>query len=849
MIEKNLTEFEHHSEYIDFTGSTIFSRPNISYCDDRDEVHYTLNVTGITLNESEFEVISSQKHKLKATVLPLGAFNQNVTWSSSDESIATVDENGLVTAVALSGSCVITVTTEEGGFSKQCVCNVDYIRVTGVTLNETEIPLYEGGTFQLYATVVPDDANIKTVTWSSSDDEIATVTQDGFVEGVGFGYCDITVKTDDGDHTATCRVKIDPAEDYLTFIPDTARTFKFSPANSNVVEYSVNAGNDWTSINDGEETPTVEAKKKILWRCNAIPGTNIGKFVDDVKTSFKVQGNAMSMIYGDNFNGKTDMKGNQFQGMFAGCRVTAANGLALPAESVPSKGYFAMFSGCTQLSSAPELPATSIGTSGYSYMFYDTILSSAQEELPLETIPEYGCYWMFRDSSLKTLPRIVATTVNGHGLESTFAMTRITSIPNGYLSSPTTLGINAYTSMFYSCESLTTVPEDLLPVTTLPEGVYSQMFRNCTKLTVIPDLPAEIVPSSAYRYMFEECTSLTSFDASKIHGNAFTGNYACNEMFCKCTKITAITNSLSFTSVGIGEFKAMFSGCTKLASVSDDFLPQVTSIGNEGYAYMFSDCSVLTGISVSSLPATTVGVSGYQGMFKGCKLLGETPNLPATSISASGYGEMFQDCTSLTVIPTNLLPATGLSSHCYYSMFGNCTNITNVPTLPSTKMEEYCYGRMFMGCKSIVNVPSDLLPAVGYRRALYPSEDGIYDGCYSAMFSGCTSLENAPDLETLDYFYSETSPTSRDHRNRYCYSNMFNGCSSLKYIRCLGNYRRGDSTNTNECGNNPNPSQYTCNWVKGVAASGTFVYRDGVNWWSTDSGCPAGWTKVIDGQQ
>jgi hypothetical protein len=265
---------------------------------------------------------------------------------------------------------------------------------------------------------------------------------------------------------------------------------------------------------------------------------------------------------------------------------------------------------------------------------------------------------------------------------------------------------------------------------------------------------------------------------------------------------------------------------------------------------MFGGCSALTSISTDFLPATTIGASGYQEMFATCKSLTNVPSLPATTIQSGGYRQMFSGCTSLTTLPIDLLPATSFGDSVYYQMFYGCTKITNVPSLPCTKMTTSCYYGMFAGCTSLVTVPYDLLPAVGYRRAFYSSEDGIYDECYESMFEGCTKLENAPDLETTDYYYLETSPSRREHRNKFCYRYMFRNCTSLKYIRCLGAYRTDSRNyNTNECLSASNGSSYSCDWVKNVPTGGTFVYRDGVSWSTGTSGCPAGWTKVIDGQQ
>ena len=177
-------------------------------------------VIGVTLDKSELELTEGDTAELVATVTPDDADNKNVIWSSSDESIATVDQDGKVTAVK-EGVAVITVTTEDGGKTATCEVTVrkkeepapDPIPVIGVTLDKTELTLIEGETAELVATVTPDDADNKNVIWSSSDESIVTVDQDGKVTAVKEGVAVITVTAEDGDKTATCEVTIKKKEE------------------------------------------------------------------------------------------------------------------------------------------------------------------------------------------------------------------------------------------------------------------------------------------------------------------------------------------------------------------------------------------------------------------------------------------------------------------------------------------------------------------------------------------------------------------------------------------------------------------------------------------------------------
>ena len=135
-----------------------------------------------------------------------------MTWKSSNAAIATVDANGKVTGVK-AGEATITVTTEDGGKTATCKVTVSNkeVKVTGVTLNKTALTLEAGSSETLKATVAPADATNQKVTWKSSDAAIATVDAAGKVTGVKAGEATITVTTEDGGKTATCKVTVKAA--------------------------------------------------------------------------------------------------------------------------------------------------------------------------------------------------------------------------------------------------------------------------------------------------------------------------------------------------------------------------------------------------------------------------------------------------------------------------------------------------------------------------------------------------------------------------------------------------------------------------------------------------------------
>ena len=164
-------------------------------------------VTSVSLDKTTCELTVGGEVTLTATVKPDNATNKNVTWSTSDASVATVAD-GKVTALK-AGNATITVTTEDGGKTATCAVKVDakVYPVTSVSLDKTTCELTVGGEVTLTATVKPDNATNKNVTWSTSDASVATVA-DGKVTALKAGTTTITVTTEDGSKTATCAVTV-----------------------------------------------------------------------------------------------------------------------------------------------------------------------------------------------------------------------------------------------------------------------------------------------------------------------------------------------------------------------------------------------------------------------------------------------------------------------------------------------------------------------------------------------------------------------------------------------------------------------------------------------------------------
>ena len=287
-------------------------------------------------------------------------------------------------------------------------------------------------------------------------------------------------------------------------------------SNTKTIEYKLNDG-EWTHITSNTEGVkiTVNTGDKIQFRgdnTSYSDGLSYNRFGSST-AEFEVEGNIMSLIYGDNFKNKLTISSDYtFYGLFENCTgLTSAENLILPATTLTDYCYAAMFQNCTSLITAPKaLPATTLAGACYSSMFSGCSSLTTAPALPATTLANYCYQYMFQDcTSLTTATALPATTLAGA----------------------------CYYGMFYGCSSLTTVPSNLLPATKLEVGCYNYMFCNCTSLTEAPVLPATTLAEGCYYNMFRGCASLTTapeLPATTLAMHCYTG------MFTNCTKLNYI---------------------------------------------------------------------------------------------------------------------------------------------------------------------------------------------------------------------------------------------------------------------------------------------------------------------
>lgn len=186
---------------------TVTSNDN-SFATAKCRVNVVVDTTGVSLNKKTASIFAGSKLTLVPTVYPLNATNKNVSWISSNDSVATVGKDGTILAKR-AGTVRITCVTADGGYYDYCDVTVKkVVKTSGVSLNRLDCTIYVGRSKALVATVSPENATDKTLVWKSSNRKVATVNSKGVVTAVGRGTATITCTTRDTGKKTSCEVTV-----------------------------------------------------------------------------------------------------------------------------------------------------------------------------------------------------------------------------------------------------------------------------------------------------------------------------------------------------------------------------------------------------------------------------------------------------------------------------------------------------------------------------------------------------------------------------------------------------------------------------------------------------------------
>ena len=381
------------------------------------------------------------------------------------------------------------------------------------------------------------------------------------------------------EHSVDCGY-VDPRTEYLTFVPLENGVFTVKNVYdirdyTYKIDYPRDSGSTWTTL----EIPTGTTKsinaytgQKILWKGYGNGQNYDGDLRFNSTCRYNIEGNAMSLDYGNNFTGQTVPESTKvvckMSRSFSGnTKLISVERLLLPEKqwgdnyTGDRNTYFyeAMFLDCTSLTTAPSvLPAQNLGV---------------------------GCYWdMFS------------------------GCTSLTGVSENMLPSINLAG-SCYYRMFHGCTSLKNAPQ--LPAAALPSNCYAFMFKGCTSLTTVPELPFITIGGWSCDGMFEGCTSLANIPSVLLPTALADGCYL--RMFKDCTSLKTAP-VICATTIGEASCWQTFSGCTSLTTAPSVLLP--TTLKYCSYLGMFGGCTSLRTAPV--ICATTFGDSSCNYMFDGC---------------------------------------------------------------------------------------------------------------------------------------------------------------------------------------------------------------------------------------
>lgn len=289
----------------------------------------SVSVTEVGLNKTSTTLIEGETETLVATVMPENATDKSVVWESGNESAATVSQEGLVIAVG-EGMATITVKTNDGGFSASCEVTVNkkVIAVTGVKLSAASMTLREGEKGTLTATVEPANATNKNVEWWTSDLDIVSVISTsggskGYVEARKAGKATVTVKTEDGEFSASCEITVEKKEVPVTGISIEPSSLKLPAGDTySLIPHvqpsdATNQNIKWLSTNESVATVNAEGKVMAVAAGSAeIRAMLEGKFatcpveVDDVKMTMKKTSYMVILSLSKKINIESDIETN-----------------------------------------------------------------------------------------------------------------------------------------------------------------------------------------------------------------------------------------------------------------------------------------------------------------------------------------------------------------------------------------------------------------------------------------------------------------------------------------------------------------------------------------------------------
>ena len=451
------------------------------------------------------------------------------------------------------------------------------------------------------------------------------------------------------------------------------------------IQYKKNDGN-WTYITSTTSGATISVSNGDVVQFRGNNTTYVsGNYYHYFTTTcnFNVRGNIMSMFSNSIFESLTTIPASgALQALFAGnIYLKDASALLMPATTLTSYCYAQMFSGCTNMTSAPALPATTVPTYCYYGMFYNCSNITTAPVLNATTVATYSYYRMFYGCSKLNYIKCLATNIS--------ATDCTTDWVNGV----------AATGTFVKSEYATWT---LNSTSGIPTGWT----------TVDEEVP-----------LIEKYFTITALGSGTIGWRTSNSSLTKTVQYSKndgtWTSITSATTAVTISVVNGDVIR---------------FKGDNTAYGTSSYYnYFTATCnfnvsgnimSLINSTNFSTL-ATITGTYTFKNLFYQNTYLQSAENLvfPATTLTTYCYNGVFYSCTNLTIGPA-ILPATTLATNCYRSMFQGCSKLTTAPELPAATLVGSCYYRIFRNC-TVLNYIKCLATSISASNCLLQWADSV----------------------------------------------------------------------------------------------------------------------------
>ena len=341
-----------YATYLDSdTGKAVVRSYEVKSAD-KPEQPVEVPITEVQLGREALDMYEGDTFKLTATVLPVNTTDsKDISWSSNNEAVATVSEDGTVTAKSV-GTAVITATSTNGK-TASCTVTVEkkLIPITEVSLSESAVGIIEGNTHKLTATVLPENTtDSKSISWSSNNEAVATVSEDGTITAKSAGTAVITATSSNGK-TADCTVTVSKKEIPITEVHLDKSSATLTEGDSTTLVATVLPEN----TTDG---------KSIKWS-----SSNVAVATVDLMGKVTAKSAGTAIITATSENGKT-----------ASCAITVEKKLIPITEVSLSESAVGIIEGNTHKLTATVLPENTTDSKSVSWSSNNEAVATVSED-------------------------------------------------------------------------------------------------------------------------------------------------------------------------------------------------------------------------------------------------------------------------------------------------------------------------------------------------------------------------------------------------------------------------------------------------------------------------------------